>query len=255
MSAPVERELKLILDSRESFETLLSKALAQPEAYCARCALQHNLFFDHLRGDAAPERGSALRMREEMLFNTSVPTLLEALRSDFPGNHAALLKERARQSPGFKESAWELTYKRGKSNEGGYFQATEWNCSLEQQVAELFNPSSRSGQDFLVRLDGVPAGLEPLDEYRQRFGDAPLRSLGGFYNLRTTLVCLGFSFEFDQTYYEERQQGDCDLEVEVETEHPTQALHCLTQLWGPGAVPWVMQGKTKFQRFLELRTA
>jgi hypothetical protein len=255
VSAPVERELKLVLDSRGSFETLLSKALNQPSAQCVRCALQHNLFFDQLRGDAAPERGSALRMREEMLFHTSRLDLLEALRSEFPGSDASLLKQRAKQSPSFRDCAWELTYKRGKSNQGGYFQASEWNCALEPQVAELFHPCPQLGQEVLVMLERFPAGLEPLEEFRSRFGDSPLRSLGGFYNLRTTVDCLGFSFEFDQTYYQERQQRDCDLEVEVETEHPDKALQCLLQLWGPSAAPWGMQGKTKFQRFLELRTA
>lgn len=255
MSAPVERELKLVLDSRASFEALLSKALNQTESQCVRCALQHNLFFDHLRGEAPPERGSALRMRQEMLFDTSRLELLEALRLEFPGSDASLLMQQAKQSPSFQDYACELTYKRGKSNQGGYFQATEWNCPLEPHLAEQFHPSEQPGQELLVMLDQLPAGLEPLDEFRSRFGDAPLRPLGGFYNLRTTVACLGFCFEFDQTYYQERQQRDCDLEVEVETEHPVQALQCLTQLWGPSATPWGMQAKTKFQRFLELRTA
>ncbi len=256
MSAPIERELKLVLPSRSDFEALLAQMLNQAGASCTRCSLQHNLFFDHLRGDAAPERGSALRLRQESLFRTDDPVALAALRFDFPNAGGRFLTESAVSSPIFEKTAWELTFKRGKSNQAGYFQATEWNCALEPETARLFSPEMADvGQAGLVEVESMPSGLEPLEQFQSLFGSQPLRSLGGFHNLRTTLQYDDFCFEFDQTFYAARGNRDCDLEIEVETEQPEGALRRLAGLWDSPVLPWQMQSKTKFQRFLEFRTA
>ncbi len=128
-----------------------------------------------------------------------------------------------------------LTYKRGLSQTGSFFEILELEAEVDQPLWQTL----ASGQ-----LPDFP--LEPLERLRQDFpGVKRLVALGQVQNLR---ICYplptGDTAELDRTEF---PGGGLDYELEVETERPEEVERHLVSL----GVPLEPQSKTKFRRFLE----
>lgn len=137
-----------------------------------------------------------------------------------------------------EDELFELTFKLGKKQVQGYFEATEVECPVdEQQVEELLTQPVWSETLW---------ELPPLQRLREEFGVQRLVLLGSLRNRRH--VCPqsgGWVAELDITDY---PQGRVDYELEVETAEVAavqQALEPVAHYLSP-------QSKTKFRRFLEV---
>lgn len=128
-----------------------------------------------------------------------------------------------------------LTYKRGISQRGSFFEIQE----LETEITQEQWNALASGQ--------IPAGeSEPLDRLRHDFPHVrELVSLGQVRNLRLCFpLPSGDTAELDRTEF---PGGGVDYELEVETEDPAAVERHLESL----GVPLTPQTKTKFRRFLD----
>lgn len=128
-----------------------------------------------------------------------------------------------------------LTYKRGRSQKGSFFEINELEVEITQ---ELWNQMA-AGQ--------LPS--EPLEPIRGLKHDFPhvtaLVSLGEVQNLRLCYpLPTGDTAELDRTVFPDQS---VDYELEVETERPDEVERYLESL----GVPLTPQSKTKFRRFLD----
>jgi uncharacterized protein YjbK len=128
-----------------------------------------------------------------------------------------------------------LTYKRGKSQKGSFFEINELEVEVTQQLWNVL----AGGQ--------LPSeALEPLDRLRHDFPHVTeLVALGEVQNLRLCFpLPTGDTAELDRTVF---PNGSVDYELEVETETPDEVERHLESL----GVPLTPQSKTKFRRFLD----
>lgn len=128
-----------------------------------------------------------------------------------------------------------LTYKRGKAQEGSFFELHEFEVEATPE------------QWSLLAGGKLPEGeLEPIDRLKHDFPHVNgVVTLGEARNLR---ICYplptGDTAELDRTTF---PNGRVDFELEVETENPAEVERHLESL----GVPLTPQTKTKFRRFLD----
>lgn len=137
-----------------------------------------------------------------------------------------------------EEDARMVTYKRGRTQRGAYFELSEWEAPLtEEQFSSL-----RNG----VVQPHWWNELEPLRRFREDVPDADrLRAQGQVENLRIRYpLPTGDLAELDRTVFPD---GRVDYELEVETEDPKAVDRHLHGL----GVPLDPQTRTKYRRFLE----
>lgn len=132
---------------------------------------------------------------------------------------------------------YELTFKLGKKQTGGYFQSTEVECPIDaEQVEELLSQPVWSESLW---------ELPPLERLRREFGVGRLVLLGSLRNQRHCCPQkAGWVAEMDITQF---PQGRVDYELEIETAEVAAVEAALQPIAGflrP-------QTKTKFRRFLE----
>ncbi len=129
------------------------------------------------------------------------------------------------------EKGTRLTFKQGRRQHNGYFEAEEIECRLEDEV----DPNQL-------------AHTEPMQRFGQQFQTTEVELLGEVVNRRLVykLEC-GEVLELDQTDF----PGQTDYEIEVETERPEQVTRELARLVEQAGFRLVAQTETKFSRFLK----
>ncbi|HXE72503.1 MAG TPA: CYTH domain-containing protein [Candidatus Nitrosotenuis sp.] len=132
-----------------------------------------------------------------------------------------------------------LTYKRGLSQEEGYFQAREVEEEVDPATAERLLAGDLS-EDLWA--------LSPLAALARDLGRCPLHVRGRTENLRLRFPLPGGDFlELDRTVF---PGGQVEFEVEVETRQPDQVRAWLEGLWARTGVVVEPQTRTKYERFL-----
>ncbi|MGE0491882.1 MAG: CYTH domain-containing protein [Vulcanimicrobiota bacterium] len=125
-----------------------------------------------------------------------------------------------------------LTFKAGKRQQDGYFEALEFECELDDQL-----------------FPDQCWGLAPMVEFTSRFGEGPLVEQGATENLRLCFrLSGGWLLELDRTVF---PGGRVEFEAEVETEDPEATRAELATLFAQAQVALTPQTKTKYARFLE----
>ena len=125
-----------------------------------------------------------------------------------------------------------LTFKAGKRQKDGYFEAEEFECELAEQAFP----------DDCWQLG-------PMVEFSNRFGPASLVEQGATENLRLCFeLSGGWLLELDRTIF---PGGRVEFEAEVETDQPEATRAELARLFGQAGLELVAQTKTKYARFLD----
>ena len=201
----MEQELKYRLKDVEAYDKL-AQALGKE----ASRVLQTNHYFDDQESSVQRAGGSAVRIRHE--------------------------QEDGRE-------LWELTFKVGRHQADGYFQALELNQTLEHSQAES-----------LLRGGAWPDEIwksAPMAEFERMFGRREMQPLGCSRNLRRRYPLYGETVELDRTEFPD---GSVDFEVEIETDKPREATMKIALVAQRAGVELLHQQSTKFRRFMQRRS-